>query len=309
MLLRTTGSPPKKPDREKPDQERPTWWDRLVADWQPIWRDFRDAVDGGMSLIEAIGRYLLRCAKLVEKLYYLLRRHAGRWFALAAAVGLSSPLSGGWGVAGLSDLPLGKWAPAAFLPLAALVLRATMHAVAGESRRRARRHEGERRDPGVERDLARQESKRQVAAEEIEKRGHDCALADEDFVHDIVAATYVQCVSPDDDFSLALEMLDGGRFEPVATRGRIDDELREAIRVPLSSVTETEACFASALEPLQYRGATVTFAAGPYHYVLLGLSGATIPDQVLLAISIGATQLMLKLAYGDETPAWLAEVQ
>jgi len=308
MLIRPPNTSLKDRNGGSTKGARGGWWERFVEDWQPIWAAIEEAVEGLMGLLEQGGRLILQFAELAQGLHGFVRDHGGRWVVLAAALGISSPMTGGWGSSRLADLPLGIWAPAVALPLAAILLRSTLGAVAGESKRRAKRQERERRDSTIERELTIHNERRQIANERLTARGGDGVLDGQEFVHDTVAATYLRAAgSHTDDLILLLLGLEGGRFELVASRNLSDDALAAAVRLPWGKLIASDNAFEGALAPLQYRSAPVAFAASQRHYVLLGLSGATISEETTLEISKGATELMSLLAYGKEAPRWMAE--
>ncbi|HEX6752388.1 MAG TPA: hypothetical protein VF093_02205 [Solirubrobacterales bacterium] len=306
-LIKPSDPSDEKTKRSK-NRERLSWWDRLVDDWKPLWSGFRESVEGILKLFEESGRLAIQIGELIQGFHGFLRDHGSRLLILATAAGISSPIFDGWGSARVSSLPLGDWAPAVVLPATVLLVRVTLHAVAKESWRRAKRIERERPDSNIDSELTVQAELRGIANEKLFADGKDGRLDNEEFVHDIMAALYIGVVgSHSGDFVLALLRLEDAYLEAVSTRGRIDDELRSAIQLPWEDLIEFG--FDRALQPLQYRCSPVPFSANAHSYVLLGLSGATIPGETTVQISRAATAMVSRLAYGDEAPGWMAGEQ
>ena len=60
-----------------------------------------------------------------------------------------------------------------------------------------------------------------------------------------------------------------------------------------------------ALAPLRYRYEAIPLTMGTQDYIVVGISGATIPPETRLEISRTATRLVARYVYGDQLPEWM----
>lgn len=278
----------------------------LPADIRKGWRDFKDVLQRAIGLIETAGDLALDVYKLGSRALRFAARHGGRVAAAAALIGISSPLTDGWGVEALSSSPWATWAPVALLPIGALGLRAILVSfgpIDREGDREQKRLSEEQREPGVQGRLDHDAQRRRHANTTIKTHGGEPLLEDHSFTPEIVdEAAYHLSVRGQATTTLTLRRWTKRHgLKEVATRGTLDDVVRGRLEgLQWEEMVNFDHAVAAALEPLEYFHAAVAFSAGPHHYLLIGIGGSVIPDHVMLEISHAATRLVERLAYGIE---------
>lgn len=280
------------------------------AEWKGLWGKVKGFIFDVVAYLEEGGRMVIDGLDLGREIGAYFARRIRLTIALGATIGISSPVTHGWGIQALGESGWLIWSPVAGVPaviaLVALTISSLRH-LDREARRSFRRRAAEQPDPHTERELALEAERREVVTEELEKNEPTVPLEEQDFVPDDLRELYfkVNRASNAGDLKIGLMGWTGNHLAMVAKRGEIPSSLRDQLTLGWNDLTGIREALDDALEPLRYRHYVVPFSAGMYsHYVLIGLSGATIPPHVRLEISRTATRLLGHHAYGLSLPSW-----
>lgn len=228
---------------------------------------------------------------------------------LAAVGGTISPVTNGFGVSLLQHSPWATWAPVGVLPLLVVLVRLlafSLVALRQETEREESRRKRERKRPGLHKVLVRARTERSELNSQLEL---DSSLPDLNafaFTHDILVEVTglirTQYDIPDAGIALMHESDDEGFI--VDVHHNIEDRVKARLELGAGIVTRTEAeeALEESLRPLQYRNALEVFGAGPKRYLLVIISGATIPDDARAEISDTATFLVEEYTWAVRKP-------
>jgi hypothetical protein len=269
-------------------------------------RGVRDAWGAVRDFIEALGVAGIFGLIAWEKIYGVLRDCAP-FMPIAALIGLSSPVTGAYGITWISASTAATWFPVA-LPvtvLAVWLLWLTIEQLREETKREAGRQKRERRRPDLYRLLAKQQRDRVElnAPYELVKGLPKLETINRVADHLTELVQRIQDVYGITDFAVALlRRHEKSGFQVHLDKGGMDDRVKE--RLGLGTIDERQIGQAlnAALDPLQYRHREFPFGAGPRSYVLVGVSGATIPDDVRLELSETATLLVEEFVWTAHKP-------
>ncbi len=276
----------------------------FASDVRRVWRDFKELVTKILRVGDMIGNVALEAHRVVLGGARLLARY-GRVAMPGAVVGLTAPATGGWGIEALSGSPW-AWAPVAGLPAALVGLRgvvALLRATDREGDRQQSRQKKEQKQPDLHHRLQREAGRRKAINGRFRGNGDTPPLESHDYVLDVMAeAVYQVGVRGCRDVALTLRRWSRKRgLREAATRGVIDDIVNGRLEeVSWDEMVDFDRALGEALDPLEYAHAAVAFTAGAHHYLLVGISGAPIPDHARLEISHAATRLVERYAQGDE---------
>jgi hypothetical protein len=285
--------------------ESPDPSDRLSASLQAVvlqgreaWRLLKAAVGKLGAAGDLLGEAIILGLLAAQMGAPLLRSPAGLALLLAA-LGTLSPMTNGFGIDWLASSQMTLWAPVGVLP--ALMLGLWLFArslvlLNREGKRDATRRQLERPQPGLRTQLARDARRRMEMNEPLRFKRNLPALEDSSFCHDIMveALKRIRARLGNRDIALALErhVPDRG-FTIQEVKGSLDPEVRMSLELGMVGGSDIDPLLEEALEDLQYRHKTIDFEIGSRRYLLLAVSGATIPDDVVAEIS-EATVLMLE---------------
>jgi hypothetical protein len=274
-----------------------------------LWREFKDFVPKALVAGDMVGEAVMDAYRLAVKAGQLFVRFGRYLIALGALVGLTSPATGGWGVAALSGSRLAAWAPVALLPAAIGLVRVVLGSfgpLERESERDSMRQQRKHEKPDPQGGLKREAQRRKAINGQLGAGSDKAMLLEEHgFVHDELAETGFQLRArelPDIDLILMRWTRKHGLRE-VASRGAIDDMARGLLgALGWEDMVDGDRAIAEVLAPLEYSHASVAFSAGAHHYLLTGVAGSPIPGHAHLTISHAATRLVERYADGDEPP-------
>lgn len=284
---------------ERPDLDRlGTSLKAVVLQVRAVWHLVKAAGEKLAKGIEAIGEGLIIGLIALQMIVDLLRKPLG-WAGLATAVGMTSPLTGGYGNSWLSASPEREWIPLLALPLVILALWLLSQAIVllnREGEREAKRRQREQPHPGLKNELAQHRRRRKELNEPLRFNRKLPLLEEASFCVDIMTDTSrsLRSRSGNRDVVLVLgRWTEGLGYSVVEAKGPpLDREVR--IRLELGEVEEEDVdrLLGERLEDLQYWHETVPFETGERRYLLIAVSGATIGDDVKAEISESAVLML-----------------
>ncbi len=281
--------------------------ERLSPRARKLARRVRDAWRAAKDFGDALGVALILGLIAGERFYDLLRRGAP-WIFAAAMAGLASPATSGFGVEWLGRSTLATWLPVGILPLALIVVwfvRFSFRVLGEETKREERRRLRERKRPDLYKLLAKGRRDRAELNAPLELQEDLPKLDDLSFTHDLMADVArllrTQYGIRDAGLVLSRERENKGFLVDVV-KGRIDDRVKDKLQLGVVDRAEIEETLSERLRPLQYRHTKVEFGAGPRRYLLIAVSGATIPDDVRAEIDDTATLLVEDYVWAVRKP-------
>lgn len=286
----------------------------LSTEIRGLWRDLKLFLRKALRLGDMIGNMAVDVHRLIVKAAGLFARFGGLAAALGVAVGLTSPLFDGWGVDALSKSTLATWAPVGAFAVVFFGVRTVLKlfgVVDREGEREQQRQAEKQPHTGLGERLQLNAGRRRVVNESLNGNTPTAPLDDQGFVSDVLAeACYQLGVRGQAGVALTLRRWTPKRgLKEVATRGAIDDIVNGRLNgIGWEDLVDIERALRRALAPFEYAHAALAFTAGRHHYVLIGLSGSSMPDHVYLEISHAATRLVElhanggKAAEGDGSP-------
>jgi hypothetical protein len=258
------------------------------------------------SVLSEIGSTLLRAAERIPQVSEALGKARAKvvssWWArlgIATAIGVSSPLTNGWGVAFLGAHEAAAWAPLIAIPIA--LGPAWFRMLAREAERYRSRRQAERPDPVVEEQLRLHAEQRKSEGQLLAGLHPKPPLEERDFAGKTLnhARALIAAASGQLDMPLAVVRQRKRDFEVTLTRGPADDDFRVGRVWSWSEVMESDRLFEQIAGRLDYRVVSFAFEIGDARYVLVGLAGSTIPDHARLRISEAATTLVTLMANAE----------
>lgn len=271
------------PNDSDPLDRLPAWLKALVLQGREVWHLFKTFGD---LLGETIIQGLLAGQAAVD-----FFRRPGGWILFAAMVGGVSPLTGGLGIDWLSRSSLSVWSPVGFLPTAVIsmwLLRKSLALLNREGERDASRRQRERPQPGVKQQLAADARRRMELNAGLQFKKDLPNLEDASFCHDILVDTLrrIRARFGNQDIAIVLERFTKKKgFKVVESAGGPDREVKAQLQVGMVDGQDVDQVLNARLSGLQYRYAKIEFSIGSRRYLLLAVSGATIPEDVLAEIS------------------------
>lgn len=262
-----------------------------------MWRKFKKFGD---KLGEAIVDGLVFWLTAIE----FAARHGQLVFGLALIAGLVSPATDGYGVDWLAGSELATWGPVGALPLAVLILiflTRLLLLLDREGNRQTGRIRRERPLPGVDRQLKLDAERRDAVNEPLREIEDLPPMEYSSFCADIMRESLGRIGARGiDDMSLVLtRYTEELGYVGVETVGRLEREVEAKLQLGHVRREDIDDILKEDLAEFQYRHESIRFRAGPHVYLLLAVSGATIPGDVLAELS-EASVLML------EEYAWAA---
>jgi|GEM_PF-5738634 len=276
----------------------------IPAEVRSTWREFKDVLRGMMSLGDMAGDLAMDVYRLVVKAAKFASRHGGRAAAIGALIGVSSPLTGGWGV-WESDWAI--WAPVVVLPSLAMAFRAILisfGALDREGERKQKRLSDEHPEPQLQKRLSHDAVRRRHANTSIGTGSEEPLL--EQHAGMVLEAldelSYQLSARALSDVTLNVRRWTRRKgCKEVALRGVLDDVVKGRLEaLAWDEMVDFDRAVGTALEPLEYFHATTAFSVGAHHYLLVGIAGSPFPGHARLEISHTATRIVERLAYGDE---------
>lgn len=281
----------------------------LAADVRGWWRDAKALLLKAMWVGDMIGDLALEAYELGGRTVTAIGRHGRRVAVFAAAVGVTSPATGGWGFEALATPAWRAWVPVLALPLLGLLLRGVIGSfgpIDRESKRGHQRAHDERPEPDLGSRLELDAKRRRTANAQIATTKVDVPLEQHSFVLDVLDEAHYQLkVRGQAGMALALYRYSGKKgCREAAVRGVLDDVVRANLgTLAWEDMTQLDLALSGALEPLECFHAWTAFSVGRYDYVLVGVSGSAVPGHASLEISHAATRMVERLAFGGESGA------
>ena len=280
----------------------------FAAEVQRLWREFKELVPRALTAGDMVGEVLMDGYRLAARAGGLFVSHGRYVVAFGALVGLTSPVTEGWGIAALSDSTIAAWVPAGLLPgtiFCARIVVGSFGPLDRESERASSRRQQVPAEEGseVRSGLARESNRRRVLNEQITVGEKAPLLETDPFVHDELAETAFQLNArelPEIDLILMRWTRKHG-LRAVASHGAVDDVAQGLLSaLEWEDIFDGNGALESALSPLEYSHRAVAFTAGAHHYFLIGIAGGPIPGHAHLTISHAATRLVERYSDGHE---------
>jgi hypothetical protein len=279
----------------------PAWLKAMVLGGREAWHLFKDFGD---TLGDAIIKGLLAAQALRD-----LLGGPGGLALLGALAGGLSPLTGGVGIDWLSTSSLAIWSPVGVLPVAVVLLwllGKSLGTLDREGERDTQRHQRERPQPGVEQQLVVDARRRAELNRKLQHRKDLPLLEDASIYHDVVADLLrrIRARFGNRDIAFVLERFTKKRgFKVVDVKGGLDREVKDRLELGVVEGHYLDQVLDERLASFQYRQRTVEFSIGPRRYLLLAVSGATIPEDVRADVSEATVFLMEEYVWAVDSIA------